>query len=112
MELLHTLLTQPPLNLSQVTFIGSDIAEEKADVNASSYSVGKHGLLGLFRTISQEKNSLDLRLYSPGYMDTDLLPPNAEPRQHAGLVHNPEIVAKDLLEWIMNPSPTFHRRFS
>ncbi len=46
---------------------------------------------------------MDVRLFSPGYMDTLLLPTNAWPRQQAELVRPTEEISKILLDWIQNP---------
>lgn len=68
----------------QMVFVGSAIAESKADPGAAMYCASKHGLKGLIETVQSEMatnfSATDLRLVSPGYMDTDLLPKNAWPR--------------------------------
>lgn len=97
-------LTQFALNMDsvkQITLIGSSIAENSEDKNAASYSAAKHALLGLHKTVSQESHGKDFRLYSPSYMDTDLLPPNAKARKDHPL-SSPEDVASDLLQWIQD----------
>jgi short-subunit dehydrogenase len=83
----------------QVVLIGSAIAEEAADPNAASYASAKHALRGLVCSVRAESPRVDVRLYSPGYMDTEMLPPNAWPRQQ-GLVRTPDHVAQDLWSWI------------
>ncbi|MBK7960771.1 MAG: hypothetical protein IPK04_05925 [Bdellovibrionales bacterium] len=77
-------------HFKQGIFIGSQIAERNPDINAASYTAAKHALLGIISTLQKEalegkdtkKASLahDLRLFSPGYMNTSLLPPTAWPR--------------------------------
>jgi short-subunit dehydrogenase len=106
--LLHQLL-QKPDRLKQIVFVGSSIAEDKPDAKASMYSASKHALKGLITSIQSEMqvekteaNSMDLRLFSPGYMDTSLLPQHAWPRQRAGLVVSPDKVAEMLWAWIHN----------
>lgn len=105
--LLHSLMTlQKSLNNPiQMNFIGSDIAESQPDPFASSYCAGKHALKGLISSILQEswptKSLIDLRLFSPGYMDTSMLPKQAWPRQVENLVADPHVVAKTLLDWIL-----------
>jgi short-subunit dehydrogenase len=100
--LLHELLLAPG-SVEQMVFIGSSIAESYPDPQASSYCAGKHALRGLITSIQQEQlTSFDLRLWSPGYMDTSLLPANAWPRQQAGLVQSPGKVAEMLWASIHN----------
>jgi len=92
-----------PAGLQQFVVIGSAIAESHADPQASSYSSAKHALKGLVTSIqAEQKTAFDLRLFSPGYMDTELLPANAWPRQHAGLVKSPAEMAEMLWAWIHN----------
>lgn len=64
----------------QWVVIGSEVAEAKPDPLASSYASAKHGLKGLIESLKQESKR-DIRLFSPGYMDTDLLPPGASVRK-------------------------------
>lgn len=95
---------------TQVVLVGSAVAEAQADPQAASYCAGKHGLMGLIKTLREERAALDIRLYSPGYMDTDLLPPNASVRQRP--LWKPKEVAEDLLKW-MAEGPAFdHRRLA
>jgi short-subunit dehydrogenase len=112
-QLLHSLLSERLLlfkNLRQIIIIGSSIAENNADPGASSYSAGKHGLKGLLHSLVVENsastadNLIDLRLYSPGYMDTTLLPPNSRPRQDGSFIADPNKIADDLLRWALSPS--------
>ncbi|MBK9040503.1 MAG: SDR family NAD(P)-dependent oxidoreductase [Bdellovibrionales bacterium] len=84
--------------VQQVVLIGSAISESAGDPRGASYSAAKHGLLGLYRSIHLENPSFDLRLFSPGYMDTDLLPLHAPPRQ-SELVRSPEEVVEILWKW-------------
>ncbi|MBX9769145.1 MAG: hypothetical protein K2X47_17855, partial [Bdellovibrionales bacterium] len=104
------------LGLQQLTFIGSAIAGDSPDPEAASYCAAKHALQGLISSIQEEQrhlpaDTLDLRLYSPGYMNTGLLPRNAWPR-YKGNVLEPELVAQDLLEWLEDVSQVrCHRRY-
>lgn len=109
-RLLHAVLNligSDKLNSSlQLIFIGSSIAEAHPDPGASSYSSSKHGLYGLLRSVREElKNSsqLDLRLFSPGYMDTSLLPKNSRPRHDGSKIAPVEKIADDLLLWAQTP---------
>lgn len=92
--------------LRQMTFVGSAIAEDKVDPGAGSYSAAKHALKGLVTTVQEEnrlkKSQLDLRLFSPGYMDTSLLPPDAWPRQQVGKVLPVNTVSDRLWSWILD----------
>ncbi len=100
--LLHSYLRTPD-DLRQFVVVGSSIAESNPDPRASSYSSAKHALKGLITSVQAEQKSvLDLRLFSPGYMDTAMLPANAWPRQQAGLVKSPAEVAEMLWAWIHN----------
>ncbi len=94
-SLLHESFKWP--SLKQMVFVGSSIAEAKADPFASSYASAKHGLKGLVASVKAETNR-DLRLFSPGYCNTDLLPHNAKARQ-SGQVWEPKEVAETLLRW-------------
>lgn len=98
-KLTHFLLeTQSTICLKQIVLVGSAIAEDSADPMAASYSSAKHGLKGLVKTLSKEQD-FDLRLFSPGYIDTDMLPPNALPRQSGKAIAKKEDVAKTLWQW-------------
>lgn len=112
-QLLHHLLGASQADfrsLKQVIFIGSAIAETKPDPGAASYSAAKHGLKGLMASVIEENRELelDIRLYSPGYMDTSMLPPNSRPRQDGSLIADPEKIADDLSTWIQSPPSRTH----
>lgn len=81
----------------QVVLIGSSVAEEEGDRGAASYAAAKHALRGLHQTLRLEYPRWDVRLCSPGYMDTPLLPLNAYARK-AG-VHAPKALAEDIWLW-------------
>lgn len=95
-------------SLKQVVFVGSAIAESEPDPQAASYAAGKAALKNLLLSIHVEQKSpqLDLRLFSPGYMDTGLLPANAWPRRQPGLVKAPAAVADAFLEWVQTSDDT------
>lgn len=95
--LLHSLLNDA--NLRQLTFVGSQIAENSSDAGASSYCAGKHALKGLVTSVIAEKKEKDVRLFSPGYLDTELLPTNAWPRQQSKL-DSPKEAAEVMLNWL------------
>ncbi len=87
--------------LRQIAFVGSEIAGEKPDPMSASYAAGKHGLKGLVTSVAQENPDLDVRVFNAGYMNTDLLPANAWPRQQ-GLAEDPAVVARRLWQWAGN----------
>jgi short-subunit dehydrogenase len=91
-----------------MTFVGSAIAESKPDPLASSYAASKHGLLGLIRSVKAESPDRKIKLFSPGYMDTGMLPAHAWPGQQ-GLQKPPGIVAKILIDWIQTDDESFHK---
>lgn len=101
-ELLHTILSNSKKwpHLKQIVFVGSEIAEFRPDQNASSYAAAKHALKGLITTIQLESSVEGERpsvlLFSPGYMQTDMLPENSAPRTE-GLAADPKAVAKKLI---------------
>lgn len=88
-------------NLKSCVFVGSSIAENKPDAMASSYCAAKHALKGLVTTIQQENAipQLNVKLFSPGYIETGLLPQNSWPRRQ-GLTQSAEIVASDLINYV------------
>lgn len=95
-QLLHSSMNWE--GVQQWVLVGSDVAESKPDPMASSYASGKHGLKGLVTSLQLESKR-DIRLYSPGYMDTDLLPPGALVRT-TQRVESAEVVAQDLLKTV------------
>ena len=93
--------------MGQMTFVGSAVAEANPDPGAASYASAKHGLCGLLTSLQKERSGVeprgDLRLFSPGYLDTPLLPRSAWPRQHPGLVKSPQAIAEFLFKWVQDP---------
>ena len=116
MRILHDLL-RTSSSLRQWIFIGSAIAEDKADPRASSYCAAKHALRGLVGTLQSEKpvnasgQLVDIRLFSPGYMDTDLIPSKFKKALvEKGILLDPQTVAADLVEWAQRPNPSSGHR--
>lgn len=100
-QLLHYVVSNRPQWpwLKSFIVIGSAIAESQPDLKAASYAAAKHALKGLVSTIQLEKDTTQgifVELFSPGYMQTDLLPAHSEPRQKQ-LAENPFDVAKKLI---------------
>lgn len=104
-RVLHALLNAK--RKPQVIVIGSAIAENEPDPLAASYCASKHALKGLVLTLQKENPDWDLRLFSPGYMDTDMLPKNAAVRQFS--VWNPAQVAQELWTWSLTASVAAHK---
>lgn len=92
-RLVHALLNDSP----QIILCGSSVAESSGDPRAASYASAKHALRGLYESLRRENPKLDLRLFSPGYLDTELLPKGASVRYKG--VWNPELVAKKFWDW-------------
>lgn len=90
--------------LQQLIFTGSKIAENQPDKGATSYSSGKHALRGLVVNLFNEYSNIDIRLFSPGYMATPLLPENSEPRLQ-GLALDPSDVAIQFINWARKNAP-------
>jgi short-subunit dehydrogenase len=108
MEALHFAMRN---RLKQIVFVGSSIAEDQADPRAASYSAAKHALFGLLRSVWEETPSdVDVRLFSPGYMDTSLLPPGATARQQD--LSKPDEIAARLLEWCLDPEGQRHYKLT
>lgn len=94
----------------QLVFVGSAIAESSADPHAAAYSAAKHGLLGFLRTVVQETDK-DVRLFSPGYMATDMLPSNAATRLGAAVM-DPAQVAPVFRGWVCSPQAAWHKTYT
>ncbi len=98
-------LAKPP----QLILVGSAVAENAADPMAASYAAAKHALKGLFLSLKAESPGWDIRLFSPGYMDTEMLPPGAAARVKG--VHDPAQVALDLWQWSLSADESGHRLY-
>lgn len=107
-RLIHFIKSNCP-EVGQLVLVGSAIAENKADPMAASYSAAKHALRGLVYSIRAESPLFDLRLYSPGYMDTDMLPKGSRARSEGLSILRPQEVALDLWNWAKEPNAEFHR---
>lgn len=99
--LLHSALqVDDHSQLKQILFIGSAVAETKPDPKASMYCAAKHALKGLISSVQLEEPKIDVQLFSPGYMDTPMLPMNSWPR-NAGLAQKVNLVAQNLVEFMI-----------
>ena len=88
-------------SVQRLIVVGSAVAEANPDPSAAMYCASKHGLKGLFGSLKVEYPEKEIHLFSAPYMDTDLLPPGAWPRQSTGLVHSPADVAQDLVKSLL-----------
>ncbi len=101
--LLHYLIQNPLSELQQISIIGSSIAESKPDPGAAAYCAAKHALRGLVTSLQKENLPFDLRLLSPGYMKTDLLPIDSAPRNE-GRARDPFDIARLMIHSISDPA--------
>ncbi len=107
-RLLHSVLGNLA-SVKQIVFVGSLIAEEKPHPLGASYGTGKSALKGLLSSIVAENNSsIDIRLFSPGYMDTQMLPKNAYPRREGVKLLSPDFVAEKFCEWVNNTTADWY----
>jgi len=80
-------------------YIGSAIAERSKSVQSLSYSTSKKSARDII--LSHKSKSLKTKVFSPPYMNTDLLPQGSWPREeHADLVVQPAKVADVLVDWM------------
>lgn len=104
MRLLHQCLNRS--FLQQFIVVGSSIAESKPDPGAASYAAAKHGIKGLISSL-QTETSKDLRLFSPGYMNTSMLPQATQHKLRA-VIEEPTAVASQFIDWAQNPKASWH----
>jgi len=88
-------------------YVGSAIAERSNSKKSLSYSISKKS--SLLALLSMPEESLKVRVFSPPYMNTGLLPKHSWPRVEAPeLVLETKEVAQALLSWLgssqLNPS--------
>jgi short-subunit dehydrogenase len=110
-RLLHAVLTRAE-EPTVLTLIGSSVAEEGGDPGALAYAASKAALKSMCETYHLEKSKVDLRRYSPGYMDTGLLPSGAFPRRYPEQIWPPKEVAEDLYQFIRTGAPQSCRRLT
>lgn len=97
--------------LSKMIFVGSAVAENALEPNGASYAAGKIALKSLIQNVNSSQNLIDLRLFSPGYMDTELLPKGSKPRKDHG-IWSPHRVAAKLVSWLDQDDYQGHRSLS
>ncbi|MGZ3721799.1 MAG: SDR family NAD(P)-dependent oxidoreductase [Bdellovibrionales bacterium] len=105
-RLIHAMLVADRRQ-EQLILVGSAVAESEPDKLAASYCAAKHALKGLVTTVRLENPEWDIRLFSPGYMDTELLPANAAVRQLG--VYSPATMAQELWTWSLSADKTGHK---
>jgi len=90
--------------------VGSRIAEQNPDPMASSYAAGKAGLYGFVSSLQDElkKSKNKVWLFSPGYMDTEMLPSTAKVRNDGSKLMSAEAAAQAMLRWLKKDGP-WHR---
>ena len=106
-QLIHMWLQDRFEGLEQVICIGSAIAEGRGDPKSASYAAAKHALKGLVTSLQKETNR-DLRLLSPSYVDTTLLPRKASPHNSGEVLLTPLEVAVKLWQWSGEPAVKKH----
>jgi len=107
-KILHHVL-KGPNDLGQICFVGSLVAENNEHPLGSSYGAAKNALHSLIQSIVAEKNGkAKIRLFSPDYIDTDLLPKNALPRRMKLPILTAEVAAQKMLTWVVEPGATWH----
>lgn len=102
LKILHTLMREG--TLKQFVVVGSSVAENNPEPLGTSYAAAKKAIKGAIESLNARDTQLpfNLQIFSPGYMDTDLLPANAEPRK-AGLARSPIEVATEFIVSVSNP---------
>ena len=97
--------------MGRFVIVGSRIAEESPDPQASSYAAGKHGLVGFVSSLQKEleQNQNKVWLFSPGYMDSEMLPLTAKIRHDGSKLMSTETAAQALLRWVKKNEGTWHR---
>jgi short-subunit dehydrogenase len=106
LRVVHFCLNLP--TVKQIVVVGSAIAESQPDPGAASYAAAKHGLKGCISSL-QSETAKDVRLFSPGYMSTDMLPPQAQARVgQKAAIDSPGLVAKLFIDWVQNPQASWH----
>ena len=89
-------------SVRKLIVIGSTVAGSTADPQAAMYCASKHALKGLIACLKIEYPDKGIHIFSAPYMNTDLLPPGAWPRQTPGLVQSPIDVAQDLVNSLLD----------
>jgi len=96
--------------------VGSRIAGMNPDPGAAGYAAAKHGLVGWISSLQKELENRHEKvwLFSPGYMDTEMLPPGAAIRREGRKIMPPEAAAAAFWRWILGSrqedvTPQWHR---
>ena len=98
--ILHQALQGGFPHLQQLIFVGSAVAESQIEPCSPSYGAAKTAMAALVKNIqAQDSLDLDVRLFSPGYMDTEMLPPNSWPRKEGLPLLDPQALSHKFVEW-------------
>jgi short-subunit dehydrogenase len=111
MHLCHQWLkSRDSQKLGRFVIVGSRIAEQSPDPLAVSYAAGKHGLVGFVSSIQSEleANQNKVWLFSPGYMDSEMLPHTAHIRHDGSKLMSVDTAAQAMLRWLKKDGP-WHR---
>jgi len=97
-------------NEGRFVVVGSRIAEQNPDPLASSYAAGKSGLYGFVSSLQEElkESKNKVWLFSPGYMNTEMLPSTAKVRHDGSKLMSAEAAAQAMLRWLKKDGP-WHR---
>lgn len=99
-RLMHFVRNKMPC-VKRMVIVGSKVAENAPDPLAASYCAAKHALRGLITTLEAESGDGRVELFSPGYMDTRMLPPNSFPRKNNLVLADPKKVAIELVKLLL-----------
>jgi short-subunit dehydrogenase len=97
--------------LGRFVIVGSRIAESSPDPLAASYAASKHGIKGFVSSLQKELegNRNRVWLFSPGYIDTDMLPASAPVRHNGSKILSSDTAAQALLRWVKKEDGPWHR---
>lgn len=116
MTLCHSWLNSRASAERCFVIVGSRIAGMNPDPFAASYAAAKHGLVGFVGSLQKELETRKEKvfLFSPGYMDTEMLPQNAHVRREGRKIMAPEAAALALWRWVLGSyqsgvTPQWHR---
>jgi 2-deoxy-D-gluconate 3-dehydrogenase len=115
MKLINTWLrSKTQKGRGRFVVVGSKTAESQPDPRSASYAASKHGLIGLISSLQGELKHSDKKvfLFSPPYMDTQMLPATAIVRHNGAKIISAESAANYLLKWIQEENPNWHFSFN
>ncbi|RME15123.1 MAG: SDR family NAD(P)-dependent oxidoreductase [Bdellovibrio sp.] len=107
-RLIHFFSQKDSLALKQMAFVGSMIVENKPYPKGASYAAAKTALHSLIASLQEASLPFELKLFSPSYMDTTLLPPRATPRINGTPILSPPKVAQEFIHWCFHAKNSWH----